>query len=86
MGLGLWLLAVALWQSAEYARIFAVFGIMSASMCVVRAASDVLGFTVPLPPWPVGPAINAVWIALLAALMLRKAGRIAQAPDAPTRT
>jgi hypothetical protein len=86
MGLGRWLVAVAIWQSAEYARIFAVFGIMGASMCLVRAVSDVLGFAVPLPPWPVGPAINAVWVALLGALMLRKAARIARAPDAATRT
>jgi hypothetical protein len=86
MGLGLLLIAVALWHSAEYARIFAAFGIIGASMCLVRAASDVLGFSVPLPLWPLGPAINAVWITLLGALMLRKAVRIAQAPVAMTRT
>jgi hypothetical protein len=33
-----------------------------------------------------GPAINAVWITLLGALMLRKAVRIARAPVATTRT
>jgi hypothetical protein len=86
MGLGLLLIAVALWQSAEYARIFAAFGIIGASMCLVRAASDALGFAVPLPLWPLGPAINAVWITLLGALMLRKAVPIAQAPGAATRT
>jgi hypothetical protein len=79
MGLGLLLIAVALWQSAEYARIFAAFGITGASMCLVRAVSDVLGVAVPLPLWPLGPAINAVWISLLGVLMLRKAVRIAQA-------
>jgi hypothetical protein len=86
MGLGLLLISVALWQSAEYARIVAAFGITGAWMCLVRAVSDVLGFTVPLPLWPLGPAINAVWITLLGALMLRKAMRIAQAPGAATRT
>jgi hypothetical protein len=71
------LIAVALWQSAEYARIFAAFGIVGTSRCLVRAVSDVLGFPVPLPLWPLGPAINAVWITLLGALMLRKAVRFA---------
>jgi hypothetical protein len=64
----------------------AAFGIIGASMYLVRAASDALGFSVPLPLWPLGPAINAVWITLLGALMLRKAVRIAQAPVAMTRT
>src|SRR5262249_44822416 len=86
MGLGLLLVAVALWQSAEYARIFAAFGIIGASMCLVQAVSDVLGFTVPLPLWPLGPAINAIWITLLGALMLRKAVRIAEASAAASRT
>ena len=86
MGLGLLLVAVALWHSAEYSRIFAAFGIIGASMCFVRAASEVVGFTVPLPLWPLGPAINAVWITLLAALMLRKAVRITKASAVATRT
>jgi hypothetical protein len=86
MGLGLLLVAVALWQSAEYAPIFTSLGIIGASMCLVRAVSDVLGFTVPLPLWPLGPAINAVWITLLGALMLRKAARSAQASGTATRT
>jgi hypothetical protein len=82
MGLGLLLVAVALWQSAEYARIVAAVGIIGASMCLVQAVSAVLGFTVPLPLWPVGPAINAVWITLLGGLMLRKAWRTARASAA----
>jgi hypothetical protein len=86
MGLGLLVVAVALWHSAEYSRIFAAFGIIGASMCFVRGASEVVGFTVPLPLWPLGPAINAVWITLLGALMLRKAARIAQASGVATRT
>jgi hypothetical protein len=48
--------------------------------------SDVLGLTVPLPLWPLGPAINAIWITLLGALMLRKAVRIARASTAATRS
>jgi hypothetical protein len=86
MGLGILLVAVALWQSAEYARIFAAFGIIGASMCLVQAVSAVLGLPVPLPLWPLGPAINAVWITLLGASMLRKAMRIAQASAVATRT
>jgi hypothetical protein len=86
LGLGLLLIAVALWQSAEYARIFAAFGIIGAAMCLVRAGSDVLGFTVPLSLWPLGPAINAAWLTLLGAVMLRKAMRTAQARVAATRT
>jgi hypothetical protein len=85
-GLGLLLVAVALWQGAEYARSFAAFGIVGASMCLVRAVSDVLGFTLPLPVWPLGPAVNAVWITPLGALMLRKAARTARAPAATPRT
>jgi hypothetical protein len=86
LGLGLLLVAVALWRSAEYSRLCAAFGIIGASMCFVRAASEVVGFTVPLPLWPLGPAINAVWITLLGALMLRKAVRTGQASAVATRT
>jgi hypothetical protein len=86
MGLGLLPVAVALWESAEYVRIFAAFGSIGASMCLVRAVSDVLGVAVPLPLWPMGPAINAVWITLLGALMLRRAAQIAQASVVAIRT
>ena len=39
-GLGLLLVSVALWQSAEDSRIFAAFGIIGALICLVHAVSD----------------------------------------------
>jgi hypothetical protein len=35
MGLGRWLVAVAIWLSAEYARIFAALGIMGADSLAI---------------------------------------------------
>jgi hypothetical protein len=75
MGLGVLLVAVALWLSAEYPRIFAAFGVLGASMCLAYALSVIFGISVPLPLWPWGPAIDGIWMTLLGAMMLRKASR-----------
>lgn len=72
LGLGILLVAVALWRSAEYPRIFAALGITGGAMCVTFALSIVGGFTVPLPLWPLGPAIDAIWMTLLGAMMVRR--------------
>jgi hypothetical protein len=73
LGLGLLLIAAALWRSGEYAAWFAAVGIAGGLMCLVFAASIAFGFGVPLPLWPVGPAIDALWITSLGALLLRRA-------------
>jgi hypothetical protein len=83
LGLGVLLMAAALWRSAEYSRIFAAFGLVGASMCLVFALSGVFGLTVPLPLWPLGPAVDGVWMTLLGAVMLRKASSPARAHGAP---
>jgi hypothetical protein len=72
LGLGILLVAAALWLSAEYPRIFAAFGIVGGSMCITYALSTICGFTVPLPLWPLGPAIDGIWMTLLGAMMVRK--------------
>ena len=72
LGLGILLAAVALWRSAEYPRIFAAFGIVGGAMCVTYALAIVFNVTVPLPLWPLGPAVDGLWITLLGAMMLRR--------------
>jgi hypothetical protein len=72
MGLGLVLIAAALWRSGEYHRSFAAAGILGGSMCFVFAASVVFDTRVPLPLWPLGPAINALWMVALGAMLLRR--------------
>jgi hypothetical protein len=82
LGLGILLVAVALWLSAEYSRIFAGVGIIGGSMCLAFALSTIFGVTLPLPLWPLGPAIDGIWLTLLGAMMLRKALRASPA-DSP---
>jgi nitrate reductase gamma subunit len=72
LGLGVVLVAMALWFSAEYPRIFAAFGVVGGSACTIFALSTICGVTVPLPLWPLGPAIDGVWITVLGAMMLRR--------------
>jgi hypothetical protein len=70
LGLGPLLIAVALWRSAVYPRVFVGFGMAGGAMCVTFALSTVGGFTVPLPLWPLGPAVGGIWMTLLGALMV----------------
>ena len=72
LGLGILLVAAALWRSAEYPRIFAALGMAGGAMCVVFALSTVFGFRVPLPLWPLGPAVDGIWLAVLGAMMVRR--------------
>jgi nitrate reductase gamma subunit len=72
LGLGVLLVAVALWLSAEYPRIVAAFGLIGGSMCLTYALSTIFGFTVPLPLWPLGPAIDGIWLTVLGVMMVRK--------------
>ena len=72
MGLGILLVAAALWRSGAYPRPFAAVGAVGAAMCLAYALSDVLGVRLPLPLWPWGPAVAALWMTALGALMLRK--------------
>lgn len=72
LGLGILLVAVALWRSAEYPRVFAALGIAGGAMCVTFALSTVGGFTVPLPLWPLGPAVDAIWMTVLGGMMVRR--------------
>jgi hypothetical protein len=86
LGLGVLLVAVALWLSSEYSRSFAAFGVIGGSMCLAFALSGIFGFSAPLPLWPWGPAVDGIWMALLGAMMLRKAPRPAQTSTAPIST
>jgi hypothetical protein len=72
LGLGLVLVAIALWRNGDWPRWFAAAGILGGSMCFVFAASVVFGVRVPLPLWPLGPAINGVWLTALGAMLLRR--------------
>jgi hypothetical protein len=82
LGLGMLLVAVALWLSGAYPRILAALGILGGAMCLAFALSGVVGATVPLPLWPLGPALDGIWLTLLGALMLRRALRPAEASTA----
>lgn len=70
LGLGLVLVAAALWRSGAYSRSFAAVGILGGSMCFVFAASVVFAIQVPLPLWPQGPAIDGLWITALGSRLL----------------
>ena len=73
MGVGVLFIAVALWQSAEYSRTIVGLGMIGATMCLIFGVSRVLGFEASFL-WPTGPAIESVWVTVLGAMMLRKAG------------
>jgi hypothetical protein len=73
MGLGILLIAVALLCSKEYSRVFAVLGLIGASMSLAYAWLRVLRVTTTLPLWPLGAALNALWITALGVYMVKKA-------------
>ena len=85
-GLGVLLVAVAVWRSAEYSRSGATLGILGGLMCLLYAVSRVGEFTVPFPIWPWGPALDAIWITLVGGSMLRKATRLTDMSATATRT
>ena len=72
LGLGLVLVAAALWRSGEWPRWFAAVGCLGGSMCFVYAMTVVFAASVALPLWPLGPAINGVWLTTLGAMLLRR--------------
>ena len=49
-------------------------------MCLVFAVSTVGNFAVPFPLWPWGPALDAIWITLVGASMLRRAAWLVESP------
>lgn len=73
LGLGLLLIAIAVWSSTEYQRLLAAPGILGSLMCLAYALSIVFAVNVPLPLWPWGPAVNTIWMSALGVAMLRKA-------------
>lgn len=75
LGLGIVLVAAALWRSGEYSRGLAVLGIIGGAMGFIYAMSVAFSVAVPLPLWPLGPAITGVWISALGAIVLRRAYR-----------
>jgi hypothetical protein len=72
MGLGILLIAVALLCSKEFSRVFAVLGLIGASMSFAYAWLRVFKVTSALPLWPLGAALNALWITALGVYMLKK--------------
>lgn len=72
LGLGPLLLAAALLRSAEQPRLLTVFGIAGAAMCLVYGLGAAAGVRVPLPLWPLGPAVVTLWITALGARLLRR--------------
>jgi hypothetical protein len=73
LGLGIVLVAAGLWLSGEYSRSFAVFGIIGGAMGFIYAMSVAFAIAVPLPLWPLGPAITGLWITALGAIVLTRA-------------
>jgi hypothetical protein len=72
LGLGLVLVGAALWRSGEWPRWFAGVGILGGAMSFVFAMSVAFAFGVPLPLWPLGPAISGIWLVALGAMLLRR--------------
>ena len=85
-GLGVLLVAIAVWRSAEYSRSGATLGILGGLMSLLYAVSRVGEFTVPFPIWPWGPALDAIWITLVGGSMLRKAKQLTDMSATATRT
>ncbi|MDX1546402.1 MAG: hypothetical protein R3247_05410 [Rhodothermales bacterium] len=71
LGMGMLLIAVALWRSAEYPRTVAAVGILGGGLCLVFSLSTLLGRPMTWI-WPAGPAVGAVWVTALGVMMLRK--------------
>jgi len=76
IGLGMVLIAIAAWRSAEHSRISAALGIIGGLMSLIYAIGNALEFTVAFPLWPWGPALVAIWVTLAGIAMLRKSAQV----------
>ena len=72
LGIGIFLIAIALWISVEYPRVLAAIGIVGSLMCLAYALSIVFVVNIPLPLWPWGPAVDGIWMSAVGVAMLRK--------------
>ena len=75
LGLGVLLVAAALGRGGTTPPVVAAIGILGAAMSLAYAASGVADVRLPLPLWPWGPALVALWMTLVGAIVLFTSAR-----------
>jgi hypothetical protein len=73
LGLAFLLAGAALFVSGNYSRLLGVIAMVGGAMCLLFGCSVALRFESPLPVWPLGAAVDSVWLLAVGVSMLRKA-------------
>ena len=74
LGMAFVLAGAAIAASDNYSRLLGVTAIVGGTMCFLFGVSTALRFTLPIPVWPLGPAVDSLWLVAAGVVMLRKAG------------
>jgi len=75
LGVAFLLAGAALMMSGNYSRLLGGVAVLGGAMCLLHGSSVALHFALPLPVWPLGAAVDAVWLLAMGVSMLRKARR-----------
>ena len=58
--------------STNYPRVLGMVAAVGGMMCLLQGASVALHFALPVPVWPLGAAVDSLWLVAAGIVMLRK--------------
>jgi hypothetical protein len=75
LGIAFLLAGTALLVSGNYSRLLGGVALVGGAMCLQQGISFALRVALPLPVWPLGAAVDSLWLLAVGVSMLRKARR-----------
>jgi hypothetical protein len=72
LGVAFVLGGAAVAASTNYSRALGLAAVVGGALCILHGASVALGFTLPVPVWPLGAAVDSFWLIAAGIVMLRK--------------
>jgi hypothetical protein len=75
LGLSFVLAGTAVAVSTNYSRLLGLVAVVGGAMCLLFGVATALRISLPLPLWPLGPAVDSFWLVAAGVVMLRKEPR-----------
>jgi hypothetical protein len=72
LGLAFLLGGAAVAVSTNYSRLLGITAVVGGALCLLHGASAALQFTLPVPVWPLGAAVDSFWLVAVGIVMLRR--------------
>lgn len=72
LGMAFLLGGAAVAVSTNYSRALGITAVVGGAMCLLHGVSTALQFTLPVPVWPLGAAVDSFWLVTVGVVMLRK--------------